>query len=276
MQTQTQHLLDKLAWLAAMGADEAVGEESGLQNWKGRALPVVQPALRQAASRPSMLAEALNAVASFPAPVKNEAASFSPPVPAVVTAPTLESLRDELVRYESCPLKKTAMNLVFADGNPLSGIMFICDVPAEEEDRAGVPFAGQAGQLMDKMLKAIDLDRTSVYLTNLVFWRPPGSRTPSEAEIEACLPFVRRHIALVKPRLIVAMGGLTARHLLHKKESFAKVRGKWCPYIAPSGGDPIPCLPMYPPSYLLRQPAAKKQAWADLLSLKKERDTLSD
>jgi len=286
MQTQTQQLLESLAWQVDIGADEAVSDLAGLSRWSGQPIRLNAPSRLQEPARPSPLERALQTSSLSPDPAapivaaitgRGGGAAYAPPT---VTASSLSALKAELEKFDGCPLKKTAMNLVFADGNPDSAVMLIGDVPAEDEDRQGHPFAGAVGLLLDRMLAAIGLDRSSVYLTNLVFWRPPGGRTPAEAEIEACLPFVRQHIALVRPKVLVMMGSLPARHLLHRKESIARLRGQWCDYT-PSVGDAdgvgtIPCLPMVHPSFLLGQPAAKRQAWADLLSLKEKINELSN
>ncbi len=186
--------------------------------------------------------------------------------------PTITALREELLRFEGCALRHTAMNLVFADGNPEAPVMFIGEAPGEDEDRQGKPFVGVSGQLLDRMLKAAGLDRTSVYISNILFWRPPGNRSPTDAEIAACLPFTERHIALVKPKLLVFLGGVAAKNLLRTKEGITRIRGRWTEYVPPPGSelrDPIPCLPMYHPAYLLRQPGSKRQAWVDILQISK-------
>jgi uracil-DNA glycosylase family 4 len=175
------------------------------------------------------------------------------------------------MRFEGCALRHTAMNLVFADGDPASPVMFIGEAPGEDEDRQGVPFVGVSGQLFNKM-SAVGLERSSIYISNILFWRPPGNRSPTDAEIAACLPFAERHITLVKPKLLVFLGGVAAKSLLRTKEGITRLRGRWVDYMPPPGSEitqPIPCLPIYHPAYLLRQPAAKRQAWNDINLLKK-------
>jgi DNA polymerase len=175
------------------------------------------------------------------------------------------------MRFEGCALRHTAMNLVFADGNPSAPVMFIGEAPGEDEDRQGKPFVGVSGQLLDRMLNAAGLDRkTNAYISNILFWRPPGNRSPTDAEIASCLPFAERHIALVKPQFLVLLGGVAAKSLLRSKEGITRLRGRWVDYMPPLGSEltePIPCLPMYHPAYLLRQPGAKRQAWNDILLL---------
>ncbi|HAX91458.1 MAG TPA: uracil-DNA glycosylase [Rhodospirillaceae bacterium] len=264
-------LYNDLVWQAHAGADEALDDQSGLINWKGptskRAAPPSPPL-----PRPFVSPAASFSVPSAPAVVRSVVPPSAPSEPLAAT--TLEELKAELQRFEGCALKRTAMNLVFAAGNPAAKIMIVGDAPAEDEDRQGVPFAGASGQLLDKMLQSIGLSRDDVYLSNVVFWRPPGNRTPSEVEVAACLPFAERHIALVKPKILIVMGQLTVRSLLRTKDTFAKRRGQWTTYTPPLGGaeqeEAIRCVPLYHPAYLLRQPAAKRQMWADLLRLRQE------
>lgn len=280
--TQTQTLYADLVWQVEAGADEAIEDQAGFLHWKSAA-PRQSPVFSQASvSRPvfdSPLAQegALPYIKTTPAPVPIKAAMpFPAPVP--VTASSLAELKTALEAFDGCELKQTAMNLVFADGNPEADIMIVGDVPAEDEDRQGLPFAGANGQLLDKMLAAIGLDRDKVYMTNLVFWRPPGNRTPSEVELAACLPFTQQHIRLKAPKLIILFGALTAKTLLRTKEPFSKLRGRWADYTITTvegDGQTIPCLPMYHPAYLMRQPSAKRLAWADLLNFKEKLTTLS-
>ncbi|MGB9154642.1 MAG: uracil-DNA glycosylase, partial [Alphaproteobacteria bacterium] len=187
-------------------------------------------------------------------------------------AQTLEALRAELLTFDGCPLRATAMNLVFADGNPASPLMFIGEAPGEEEDRQGKPFVGASGQLFDQMLKSAGIARADIYISNVLFWRPPGNRTPTDAEIASCVPFVERHIALIKPKVLILMGGVAAKTLLQTKEGITRLRGRWTNYTpSPDSGltMPIPCLPIYHPAYLLRQPSTKRQAWNDVMLLTK-------
>ena len=149
--------------------------------------------------------------------------------------------------------------------------MFIGEAPGAEEDRQGLPFVGPAGHLLDRMLGAIGLDRTQVYITNIVPWRPPGNRTPTAAEIAVCLPFLQRHIALAAPKLLFPVGGPSAKTLLNTDEGIIRLRGRWKFYTAPDGTK-IPARPLLHPAYLLRQPAQKRQAWQDLLEIRKRLD----
>lgn len=188
-------------------------------------------------------------------------------------AGTLDELREAVMHFEGCSLRKTAMNTVFSDGNPNSRIMFIGEAPGAEEDKRGIPFCGASGQLLDKMLASIGLTRTgaegqSFYISNTLFWRPPGNRQPTPEEIEICRPFVEKHIALINPKLLVAVGGTATKALLKETRGITRIRGQVLSYDGAGIAAPIPTHILYHPSFLLRQPAAKRQTWGDLLQLK--------
>ncbi len=185
---------------------------------------------------------------------------------AAARAGTLEDLRAMLDAFEGCGLKKTASRLVFADGNPAARIMMVGEAPGAEEDRSGVPFVGRAGQLLDRMLRAARLDRTQVYIANVVPWRPPGNRTPTPQEVAACLPFVRRQIELADPDFLVFLGGSAMQALLATKDTILRSRGRWLDYRL--GGRTIRAMAMLHPAYLLRQPGQKGLAWRDLRTLR--------
>jgi len=182
-------------------------------------------------------------------------------------AQTLDELRAALEAFDGCALKKTATQLVFADGAPDASIMLVGEAPGGDEDRIGRPFVGRAGQLLDRMLASIGLDRTKVYIANVVPWRPPGNRTPTPQETAICLPFISRQIALVDPRWLVCLGSSATQTLLGAKEGITRARGVWRDY-AIEDGRTIPALPMFHPAYLLRTPGAKRWAWADLRKLR--------
>jgi uracil-DNA glycosylase len=182
-------------------------------------------------------------------------------------AKTLEELRDALLRFKGLEsLSRTATQLVFADGNPQARVMIVGgEPPGADEDRMGKPFAGQGGQLLDKMFAAIGLAReTDLYITSLIHWRPPGDRPASDAELELSLPFVRRHIELVKPALLVLSGGIAAKALLQTADGITRLRGRWIDYTSDGLEIPIPVMVMFHPGYLLRSPTQKPLAWADL------------
>ncbi len=178
---------------------------------------------------------------------------------------TLPALQAALADIEACrALQETATNVVFADGNPAADIMLIGEAPGREEDLQGKPFVGRSGQLLDKMLAAIGLDRTSVYIANMLFWRPPENRTPTPQELAACRPYVERHIALIQPKLMLLVGGTSAKAMLQTTTGITKMRGTFQPLTVAGLAAPIPAMPLYHPAYLLRNPPAKKDAWADL------------
>jgi len=192
------------------------------------------------------------------------------------SAGTPEALRAALAGFDGCALAATATNLVFADGNPDSGLMLIGDVPGAEEDRAGQPFIGPAGQFLDRMLASIGLDRSKYLITNLIPWRPPGNRNPTDSEILLCLPFLLRHIALVRPRRIVLLGTTAAQAVTKCNTGIRKLRGKWVEIGIPGLERPVPALPMLHPTYLLRTPGTKRDAWADLRLLRRTIDVDAD
>jgi uracil-DNA glycosylase family 4 len=193
---------------------------------------------------------------------------------AARNAASLDDLRAALSRFDGISLRKTATNLVFADGNPEAQVMLVGEAPGADEDRQGKPFVGVSGQLLDRMMAAIGLDRTTFYITNVCFWRPPGNRKPTEAELAAQQPFVLRHIELVKPRVLVLVGGSSAQILLGTNEGITRLRGRWFDYTSEGLNQPIPALPLFHPAYLLRQPELKREAWRDLLKLKNRLETL--
>ncbi|MEQ8406123.1 MAG: uracil-DNA glycosylase [Oceanicaulis sp.] len=179
---------------------------------------------------------------------------------------SLDDLKAAVESFDGCPLKATATQAAFSRGNPDARVMVIGEAPGREEDREGKPFVGVAGQLLDRMLGAIGLDETSAYITNVVFWRPPGNRKPTDAEIESCRPFTERHIELVKPELIVLAGGISAQTLLRQRAGVTQLRGRWSEVQI--GDLTVPALPIFHPAFLVRRPQEKAKAWADLLNLK--------
>ena len=183
-------------------------------------------------------------------------------------ATTLADLKRALERFEGCALRLTATNTVFGDGNPQAPVMFVGEAPGAEEDRQGLPFVGDSGKLLDRMLAAIGLDRDSAYITNVLPWRPPGNRSPTAAEIASCLPFVERHIELVAPEILVMVGGIAAKALLGKTEGIMKLRGRWFNFETAGMVRPIPATATFHPAYLLRSPAQKRESWRDFLEIK--------
>ncbi|MDP1730263.1 MAG: uracil-DNA glycosylase [Devosia sp.] len=246
-------LLAALDWYRAAGVDLAVGE---------------QPVDRFAASMP-------------PQRVRPAAASVQAEVPAPAAAPggdpqetralaakagTLDELRAIMDAYEGCGLKLRATRLCFADGNPEAEIMLVGEAPGSEEDLQGKPFVGKAGQLLDRMLAAIGLDRTKVFIANTVPWRPPGNREPSPEEMALCQPFLFRQIELVAPRILVTLGNVPTKALFSTSVGITRMRGQWKELTL--GNHTVRAMPTLHPAYLLRQPASKQLAWRDMLSLK--------
>src|SRR5947208_16342930 len=186
---------------------------------------------------------------------------------AARTAPTLDALRALLENFDGCALKATATRLVFADGNPQARIMFVGEAPGREEDLEGLPFVGRSGKLLDRMIAAIGLDRTSAYIANVIPWRPPGNRTPTPQETQICLPFIQRQIELVNPDVLVTLGNPSTQTLLSSKDGILKTRGRWFPFD--TGTREIRAIATLHPAYLLRQPLQKRFAWRDFLAIKK-------
>jgi len=186
-------------------------------------------------------------------------------------AQSLDELEALLVSFEGCALKFSAKNLAFADGNPQGRVMLVGEAPGADEDRIGKPFMGRSGQLLDRMLAAIGLDRSQVYIANVVPWRPPGNRTPTPQEIAICKPFIARQIELAGPEFLVCLGGPAAQNLLGVKDGILRTRGRWSTYRTEDGRD-IKALPTLHPAYLLRQPLQKRLGWRDFTALKRALD----
>lgn len=241
--------------------------------------PVAVPARPET---PRQLAEAPARAAYAPSPVPSSAPAraLGPMDQAAVTsareaasaAPDLAALRAALESFDGIGLRRTATNLVFADGNPAAKVMLVGEAPGADEDRLGLPFVGVSGQLLDRMMAAIGLDRTTFYITNVCFWRPPGNRKPTDAELAAQKPFVERHIELIAPKVLVLVGAAAAQGLLQTTEGITRLRGRWFEYRTPGLPAPVPTLPIFHPAYLLRQPAQKRETWRDLLKLKSRLD----
>ncbi|WP_297103851.1 uracil-DNA glycosylase [uncultured Devosia sp.] len=254
-------LLSVLDWYRAAGVDMAVVDEPVDRfAQKPPAASTMPP--RAAPAAPAAVPQAPLPLGGDPSEARQLAAS----------AQSLEALRDVLERYDGCGLKFRATQLVFADGNPEAKIMLIGEAPGAEEDRQGKPFVGRSGQLLDRMLAAIGLDRTQVYIVNTVPWRPPGNRTPTPEEMELCLPFLNRQVELVAPQLVMTLGGPAMQTVFKTTNGIIKMRGKW--QDVSIGTHTVPALPTLHPAYLLRNPPAKQQAWRDLLSFRARLDSL--
>jgi uracil-DNA glycosylase family 4 len=279
-----------LSWLEGAGVHLLTAEEPGTWFRRPNVGPAsISPAAEQewreppaaAASRETPpiadpLAERAPSTAAVPAAANG---ADRPPVTTlaltrtsgaaeiVARCETLEDLQAALADYDGCALKSGGTCTVFADGDPASRIMVVGEAPGAEEDRMGRPFVGAAGRLLDRMMAAIGRDRSSLYISNIIYWRPPANRKPSDADISACMPFVRRQIELVAPRAILALGNTAAKSLLDRPEGINRLRGRWYDYAA--DGRTIPLMPTFHPAYLLRQPAHKALAWCDLMAFAK-------
>jgi len=191
---------------------------------------------------------------------------------AAGAAKTLAELKAAIEAFEGCALKRTARNTVFARGNPDADLMIVGEAPGRDEDEQGEPFVGRSGQLLDRMFAAIGLDRENdFYVSNIVNWRPPGNRNPSAEEVALCLPFIERHIALVKPKVLVLAGGVSAQALLRASTGIMRLRGRWAEYRLKDEkfepGEHVDTMPIFHPAFLLRRPQEKAKAWADLLEI---------
>jgi DNA polymerase len=251
-----------LEWLVEMGADEVVGE-----------FPVdrlSQPAdpsqMRKLEAVPESRARLNEGVRTATGNAVDDAKGIA------AACRTLDEIAEALSRFDACPLKRTASHLALCDGLPQAHVMCIGEAPGRDEDIQGKPFVGRSGQLLDRMLEAIGLSRRSqdpasaVFITNIIFWRPPGNRTPTEQETLMCLPFLRRIIEILRPRVLVCVGATPTQRLTGRTDGILKLRGKW--FDLDIGDQKIPLLATLHPAYLLRQPAQKRLAWRDLLALR--------
>jgi uracil-DNA glycosylase family 4 len=267
--------IDALVFYAEAGIDVAI-EETPVDRFADDP-PNAAPKATPSASAPPALSSSLpgrgSSDLSLPLP---RTASAPPPSPDAAimaarevarSAASLEELRAILDRFEGCALRGTATQLVFADGNPHGRVMFVGEAPGRDEDIEGLPFVGRSGKLLDRMMAAIGLDRTGVYIANIVPWRPPGNRTPTPQESAICLPFLQRQIELVNPDILVCLGGPSAQTLLNIKDGILKTRGRWFNFH--TGTRDIRAMATLHPAYLLRQPLQKRLAWRDFLAIKK-------
>jgi DNA polymerase len=275
-----RQLLALLDWYQSMGADAVLGDVP--QDWlaRGPSPPGASYAWpqRDGAAERSVSPQERTAPASKPAATpetKPRPRAATPLAPAEAEtaarriareAPSLEALEAALQAFEGCGLKATATKLCFYRGAPQAPLMIIGEAPGRDEDLAGKPFVGRAGKLLDKMLAAIGLSEPDVHITNIVYWRPPGNRTPTPQESLACRPFLERQIELVAPKIIVAAGGAAAKELFATTEGITRLRGKWREITI--GERKIAAIATLHPAYLLRTPAAKHHAWSDLLQIK--------
>lgn len=269
---------DALNWHLDVGADEAVSNQPANRLKKPEPRAAIKQIEQTGAQSFSMPEQ------KFAPPKVQDPLDVGPPLgtadaavearAAAAACKTLDDLRAAVEAFDGCPLKRTAKNTVFGDGNSDARIMLIGEAPGAEEDKQGKPFAGASGQLLDRMFDAIGISRLqddaekAIYISNIVFWRPPGNRAPSPSEIAVCLPFVERHIELVKPEFLVFCGGVAAKALMETTQGITRLRGKWYDYKTENMDKPIPSMALFHPSYLLRSPQQKKYAWQDLLMIK--------
>jgi uracil-DNA glycosylase family 4 len=256
--------VELLAWYADMGVTEAL-DDTPHNHFSEPAPPQATRSLPNRA--PRQVAPPMAGAATAPDDAAVTARAMAR------AAGSLEALKEALSRFEGCALKATAKNLVFADGNPEGRVMVVGEAPGADEDRAGLPFVGRSGQLLDRMLAAIGLNRKEhVYVANLLPWRPPGNRTPTPQEVAICLPFIQRQIELADPDILVCIGGPSAQGLLGLTGIMAS-RGKWQEYD--TGTRRIRAIATLHPAYLLRQPLQKRLAWRDMRALKAALDALA-
>ncbi|MGL4398077.1 MAG: uracil-DNA glycosylase [Hyphomicrobium sp.] len=305
-----EHLLALLDWQRAMGADAALGDMP--VDWLAHdAGPGAHFAWPERAAEPAAAFTATAGATTGAAPLAPRAANVAPPqrdasaappsaaraqptspVPTRAQTPlsastaetearaiargvtSLDTLQTALAGFEGCALKATAKNLVFYRGAKTARLMLIGEAPGRDEDIAGKPFVGRAGQLLDKMLAAIGLSETDVHITNIVYWRPPGNRTPTPQESLACRPFLEKQVDLVAPDLVVALGGSAAKDVLQTADGIMRLRGKWREITI--GARTVSAMATLHPAYLLRSPAAKMLAWQDLMSIRKRLDARTD
>ena len=187
-------------------------------------------------------------------------------------AEKLEKLKKSISDIKNCELKKSATNIVFADGNPKAKIMLIGEGPGSNEDQEGLPFVGRAGALLDKMLASINLDRKKVYITNVVNYRPPENRRPTEEEIDRYLPYLKKHIEIINPKILVLLGSTALNALIGNEVVISKARGKWIE--KQFGGCKTSIIVTFHPAFLMRQPAQKKMAWIDLKMVREKKSKL--
>lgn len=252
-----------LAFYLEAGVDCALAEEPVDRLSDPEIVSAVSEAMPAQPARP--IPVALPAARAEPAPAPEAAIASARELAR--TAPTLAALRELMEQFDGCALKSTATRLVFADGNPQARIMFVGEAPGRDEDIEGLPFVGRSGKLLDRMIGAIGLNRTSAYIANVIPWRPPGNRTPTPQETQICLPFIQRQIELVNPDVLVTLGNPSTQTLLLTRDGIMRTRGRWFDYN--TGSRVIRALPTFHPAYLLRSPSYKRLAWQDLRAIAK-------
>jgi DNA polymerase len=256
-----------LAFYLEAGVDCALSDDPVNRLAEPEAAPVANAAVAREATPPQPIRGAPPIIPPRGEPPPPPDAAIDSAREAARTAPTLEALRALLENFDGCALKRTATRLVFADGNPQARVMFVGEAPGRDEDIEGLPFVGRSGKLLDRMIGAIGLDRSSAYIANVIPWRPPGNRTPTPQETQICLPFIRRQIELVDPDILVTLGNPSTQTLLGTREGIMRTRGKWLDYD--TGKRVIRAIATFHPAYLLRSPSYKRMSWQDLRAIAK-------
>lgn len=254
-----------LDWYREIGADEAI-DAAPRRKQPDTAAPDPSTASWSAAARPAPAVPRPDLVTARPIAQSAHGVEADAAARAAACA-SLEELEAAVRGFDGCALKLTAKSTVFADGATDAPLMIVGEAPGEEEDRQGLPFVGPAGKLLDRMLAAIGRDRTNTLITNVVYWRPPGNRQPTTSELALCLPFVRRHIALVRPKVLVFAGNISAKALSGRAEGITRLRGQWIEFPSEPAAPAIAAVAIYHPAYLLRVPSQKRDAWRDLLAI---------
>lgn len=258
-------LLQALSWQVESGCDAAlIDTPAEADEWRVSLADIM-------AAQPISLPGSSSGQSSVSAPEKQASPTIAGVTEDLTAIKTLDGLKETLASFEGCELKRTATNMVFADGNPAAKILVLGEAPGKDEDRMGLPFVGSAGQLLDQMLGAVGLDRHAVYIANIMPWRPPGNRALTEEEIEMMRPFVEAHIRLIAPDVILSLGGTASKMMLQTQDGIMKLRGKFFDYQPQSAPDTtIPLLPCLHPGYLLRAPHHKSFVFKDLVRLRRK------
>ena len=267
------NLKSLLEWYVLAGVEETAGDEPFVLDKKpeeqGIRAAAVVSALRKTAPAPAAVSESEVKRAATTELAQATVNACQNARELCKTATSIAELRKLVEGFDGCALKLTANKTVFGGGNEQAEVMLIGEAPGADEDRMGIPFVGRSGHLLDKIIQAAGLARDDVYITNVLPWRPPGNRTPTTAEVAVCLPFLRRQIELVKPKVLVLLGGSAANALLENEEPISRMRGKWLEYKTEDGNS-VAVMATFHPAYLLRNAGQKAKIWADFLRLKKK------
>ena len=265
MEDKQINIAELLDWYILAGVSETCADKVCL-SLNANNSTVTQTTVRQKSVSPNT-----SVTSSFPSIVPSAAVKNARDI--CTKAQNLDELRELLINFDGCSLKNTAASTILGDGCACAKIMLIGEAPGADEDKIGKPFVGRCGKLLDKMLSAIQIKREDCYITNVLPWRPPGNRTPTDDEVAVCLPFLKRQIELIKPDFMLLLGGISLKSVMDCPDSISRTRGKWLEYVL-SDGKVVQVLATYHPSYLLRSAAQKSKVWADMLRLKKKIETV--